>query len=144
MVEINIKVLDDSIPLPGYAHKGDAGIDLYSAIDTELKPLERKMIPTGIAISIPNGFAGFVQPKSGLAINNGITLLNTPGLIDSGYRGEICAILINMDKNNAYKIKKGSKICQLVIKKVEDAKLNYVDELDNTDRGSGGFGSTGI
>lgn len=143
MIEVKIKILDKYIPVPRYAHKGDAGLDLYSTIDCIIRPLERKRIPTGIKISIPEGYAGFVQPKSGLAINNGIGLLNSPGLIDSGYRGEVCAILINFDPKEDFKIKKGDKICQLVIQKVEKVKLTVVEKLDSSDRGEGGFGSTG-
>ena len=143
MIAIKIKILDKTLPIPKYAHKGDAGIDLYSAIDCILKPLERKKIPTGIKVSIPEGYAGFVQPRSGLAIKNGISIVNTPGLIDSGYRGEICTIPINLDTKKEFKIKKGDKICQLVIQKVEDAKIELVEELDITSRGEGGFGSTG-
>ena len=142
MIAIKIKILDETLPIPKYAHKGDAGIDLYSAIDCILKPLERKKVPTGIKVSIPKGYAGFVQPRSGLAIKNGISIVNTPGLIDSGYRGEICTILINLDTKKEFKIKKGDKICQLVIQKVEDAKIELVEELDITSRGEGGFGST--
>ena len=127
-----------------YAHKTDAGIDLYSAIDCILKPYERKLIPSGIKLSIPEGYAGFVLPRSGLAIKNGISLVNSPGLIDSGYRGEICIIMINLDKEMDFTIKKGDKICQLVIKKIEHANLIEVEELDDSDRGEGGFGSTGI
>jgi dUTP pyrophosphatase len=142
MIAIKIKILDKTLPVPKYAHKGDAGIDLYSAIDCILKPLERKKVPTGIKVSIPEGYAGFVQPRSGLAIKNGISIVNTPGLIDSGYRGEICIILINLDTKKVFKIKKGDKICQLVIQKVEVAKIELVEELDITSRGEGGFGST--
>jgi dUTP pyrophosphatase len=142
MIAIKIKILDKTLPVPKYAHKGDAGIDLYSAIDCILKPLERKKVPTGIKVSIPEGYAGFVQPRSGLAIKNGISIVNTPGLIDSGYRGEICTILINLDTKKVFKIKKGDKICQLVIQKVEVAKIELVEELDITSRGEGGFGST--
>ena len=142
MIAIKIKILDKTLPIPKYAHKGDAGIDLYSAIDCILKPLERKKIPTGIKVSIPERYAGFVQPRSGLAIKNGISIVNTPGLIDSGYRGEICTILINLDTKKVFKIKKGDKICQLVIQKVEVAKIELVEELDITSRGEGGFGST--
>ena len=142
MIAIKIKILDKTLPIPKYAHKGDAGIDLYSAIGCILKPLERKKIPTGIKVSIPEGYAGFVQPRSGLAIKNGISIVNTPGLIDSGYRGEICTILINLDTKKEFKIKKGDKICQLVIQKVEDSKIELVEELDITSRGEGGFGST--
>ena len=142
MIEIKIELLDRSIPKLKYAHKGDAGLDLYSTIDCKLRPFERKLIPTGIKITIPEGYAGFVQPKSGLAIRNGIGLVNSPGLIDSGYRGEVCAILINLDPKNVFAIKKGDKICQLVIQKVENVKIKLVDKLGNTSRGEGGFGST--
>lgn len=143
MVTIKIKVLDKSIPVPQYAHIGDAGLDLYSASDCELKPFERKKIPTGIKISIPKGYAGFVQPRSGLAFKNGIGMVNAPGLIDSGYRGEVCAILINYDPNNTFHIKKGDKICQMIIKKIEAVQLKIVEHLDDSSRGEGGFGSTG-
>jgi dUTP pyrophosphatase len=106
-------------------------------------PFERKLIPTGIRIEIPRGYAGFVQPRSGLAIKNGISLVNTPGLIDSSYRGEIKAILINLDSKNNFIIKKGDRICQLVLLKVEKAEIIFTDELENTDRGENGFGSSG-
>jgi dUTP pyrophosphatase len=144
MIDIKIKLLDKSLPMPAYAHKTDAGIDLYSAISCVLKPYERKLIPSGVKLSIPEGYAGFVLPRSGLAIKNGISLVNSPGLIDSGYRGEICIIIINLDKEMDFTIKKGDKICQLVIKKIEHANLIEVEELDDSDRGEGGFGSTGI
>jgi dUTP pyrophosphatase len=143
MVDIKIKLLDKSIPMPAYAHKTDAGIDLCSTVSCVLKPYERKLIPSGIKLSIPKGYAGFVQPKSGLAIKNGISLVNSPGLIDSGYRGEICIVMINLDKQMDFTIKKGDKICQLVIKKIEHANFIEVEELDDSDRGEGGFGSTG-
>lgn len=143
MVRINIKILDKSLPVPDYAHKGDAGLDLYSSIDLTLKPFERKLVPTGIKVAIPEGFAGFVQPKSGLAINKGLGLVNTPGLIDSGYRGEINAILINLDSKKEIQIKRGDKICQLVIHKIESAEIKITEDLDGTSRGEGGFGSTG-
>ena len=143
-MKINIQVLDRSIVYPRYAHDGDAGLDLRSTIDTVLKPFERKLIPTGIKIAIPGGYAGFVQPRSGLAIKNGISLVNTPGLIDSNYRGEIKAILINLDSREEFFIKKGDRICQLVIIKVENAELVFTEELENTDRGENGFGSSGI
>jgi dUTP pyrophosphatase len=143
MIDIKIKLLDKSLPVPVYAHRTDAGIDLYSAISCVIKPYERKLIPTGVKLSIPEGYAGFVQPRSGLAIKNGISLVNSPGLIDSGYRGEICIIMINLDKEMDFVIKKGDKICQLVIKKIEKANLIEVEELDESDRGEGGFGSTG-
>jgi dUTP pyrophosphatase len=144
MIDVKIKLLDKSLPKPVYAHKTDAGIDLYSSISCVLKPYERKLVPTGIKLSIPEGYAGFVQPRSGLAIKNGISLVNSPGLIDCGYRGEISIIMINLDKETDFIIKKGDKVCQLVIQKIEQANLIAVEELDDSDRGEGGFGSTGI
>ena len=144
MVKIKIKLLDKSLPLPKYSHKGDAGLDLFSAVDCIIKPYERKLVPTGIKVAIPLGYAGFVQPRSGLAIKHGIALVNSPGLIDSGYRGEICIIMVNLDKNNEFNIRKGDKICQLVIQKVEEAELIEVDDIGGSDRGEGGFGSTGL
>ncbi len=143
-MEIKLKLLDESLPIPKNAHEGDAGCDLYSRVDVTLMPGERALVPTGIAISIPQGYAGFVQPRSGLAIKHGISLVNTPGLIDSKYRGEICAILINTDGKKSFKIKKGDKICQLVIQKTETPYFKVVPELDDTVRGNNGFGSTGI
>lgn len=143
MINVKIKLLDKSIPVPVYAHTGDAGLDLHSSIDCELKPFERKKIPTGIKISIPQGYAGFVQPRSGLAFKNGIGMVNAPGLIDSAYRGEICAILINLDPDNTFHIKKGDRICQMVILGVDAVNINVVEELDQTTRGESGFGSTG-
>lgn len=144
MITLKIHKLDKLSKTPEYAHTGDAGLDLFSSVDCTIKPFERRKVPTGIKIEIPKGYAGFVQPKSGLAIKSGISLVNTPGLIDSGYRGEVCAILINLDPKNIFKIKKGDKICQLIIHKVEVARLKEVNSLDNTSRGDKGFGSTGI
>ena len=143
MIKLKIQKLNKNIKSPEYAHIGDAGLDLYSALDCILRPYERRKVPTGIKVAIPEGFAGFVQPKSGLAIKSGLSLVNTPGLIDSGYRGEICAILINLDPEKDFIIKRGDKICQLVIQKVENVEIELTDELDNTSRGEGGFGSTG-
>ncbi len=143
-MKLKIKILDKNIPSPKFAHKSDAGIDLYSTIGYVLKPFERILVPTGIKIEIPEGYAGFVQPRSGLAINHGISLLNTPGLIDSGYRGEIKAIVINFDPLKNFEIKKGDKICQLVIMKIENPDIIFEDELNDSDRGEGGFGSTGL
>lgn len=144
MVTIKYKLLDKSMPVPKYAHKGDAGLDLYSSIDYVLKPYERKLIPTGIKVAIPSGYAGFIQPRSGLAIKHGIALVNSPGLIDSGYRGEICIIIINLDSREDFTIKKGDKICQMVVKKIEEADLVESEELDISERAERGFGSTGI
>jgi dUTP pyrophosphatase len=141
---VKIKLLDDDLSMPDYAHKGDAGLDLQSRIDYIIDPLERALIPTGLKIEIPDGYAGFIQPRSGLAINKGIGVLNSPGLIDSGYRGEINVILINLDRHNPFVIKKCDKICQMIIQKVENVKIQIVKNLKTTERGSGGFGSTGI
>lgn len=144
MIKLKIQKLDKTMKIPEYAHIGDAGLDLYSALDCILRPYERRKVPTGIKVAIPEGFAGFVQPKSGLAIKSGLSLVNTPGLIDSGYRGEICAILINLDPDKDFIIKRGDKICQLVIQKVENVEIEVTDKLDDTSRGKGGFGSTGL
>jgi dUTP pyrophosphatase len=143
-MQINIKLLDHEIPAPIYAHEGDAGCDLRSRIDQSIPPGERALIPSGVCIAIPEGYAGFVQPRSGLALKHGISIVNAPGLIDSKYRGEIGIILINTDKSEAFEIKRGDKIAQLVIQKVESVAFNIVDELDETVRGIGGFGSTGV
>lgn len=129
---------------PGYAHDGDAGCDLVSIVDVTLSPGERALVPTGIALSIPEGYAGFVQPRSGLAAHHGISVLNTPGLIDSQYRGEIKVILVNLDPGRTFEVRRGDKICQLVFQRVERADFVEVDELDATRRGEGGFGSTGV
>lgn len=143
MLKLIIQKLDKNIKDPEYACEGDAGLDLYSTVDCILRPYERRKVPTGIKVAIPEGYAGFVQPKSGLAIKNGLSLVNTPGLIDSGYRGEICAILINLDPEKDFVIKLGDKICQMVIQRVENVKIEFADKLDETSRGEGGFGSTG-
>ena len=143
MIEIQIKLLDEDLPMPRYQHEGDAGLDLPSRVDYVLEPGERAMIPTGIAVAIPRGYAGFVLPRSGLASRHGIALVNSPGLVDSGYRGEMSIIMINTDKREAFHIKRGDRIAQLVIQKVVEATTIQVSELDATSRGSGGFGSTG-
>ena len=140
---IKLKKIDKMLSIPKQAHDGDAGHDLISAIDTTILPGERKLIPTGIALQIPDGYGGFVQPRSGLAIKHGISLVNTPGLIDSSYRGEIKVIMINLDKSESFSINRGDKIAQLVIQKVADCQFEEVDELSVTERGSSGFGSTG-
>jgi dUTP pyrophosphatase len=136
--------LDPGLPLPGYARLGDAGADLVARIDATLGPRGgRAMIPTGIALAIPEGFAGFVQPRSGLALRHGVTCLNTPGLIDSGYRDELAVLLVNTDPDAPYEVHRGDRIAQLVIQKVETAEFIEVDELSGSERGLGGFGSTG-
>ena len=143
MIEIEIRLLDEDLPMPRYQHDGDAGLDLPSRVDYVLEPGERAMIPTGIAVAIPRGYAGFVLPRSGLASRHGIALVNSPGLVDSGYRGEMAIIMINTDKREAFHIQRGDRIAQLVIQKVVEATTVQVSELDATSRGEGGFGSTG-
>ena len=138
-----IRRLDPSLPLPSYALAGDAGMDLRSAVDVVLAPGERCRIPTGIAVAIPDGHAGFVQPRSGLAARTGLGFVNSPGLIDSGYRGEIQVVAINLDRKDPIDIRRGDKIAQLVILPVPQVALAEVEELPASDRGAGGFGSTG-
>ena len=143
MPNIHIKRLDSDLPLPQLAHVGDAGLDIYSAIDVVLAPNGgRALVPAGIAISIPLGYAGFVLPRSGLALNHGISLVNTPGLIDSHYRGEIKVVMVNTDQSRPYHVSRGDRIAQLVIQRVEEVTWTEVDTLDDNDRG-GGFGHSG-
>jgi dUTP pyrophosphatase len=143
-MRLAIRRLDPDLPLPGYAHAGDAGMDLYAAQDITLEPHQRTLVSTGIAVAIPEGFAGFVQPRSGLAIKHGLSLVNTPGLIDSHYRGEIKVIAVNLDPVTPISIRRGDKIAQFVIQAVVRAELIECAELDETVRGEGGFGSTGV
>ncbi len=138
-----IKRLDEDVELPSYAYEGDAGLDLRSAEDVVLKPFERRLVSTGLAIAIPDGYAGFVQPRSGLALREGLSMANTPGLIDAHYRGELKVCAINLDPEREIHITKGERIAQLVIQKVPRVSLMDVDSLDETDRGVGGFGSSG-
>lgn len=142
-MQLPIKRLDDDLPLPSYAHPGDAGLDLYAAEDCEIAPGARRLVGTGVALAIPEGFAGFVQPRSGRALSDGLSFANTPGLIDAHYRGEIKVIAVNLDPYTPIRITRGDKIAQLVIERVERVELLEVDELDSTARGEGGFGSTG-
>jgi dUTP pyrophosphatase len=143
LIEISFVKLDPEAETPALAHSGDAGYDLTSRADLTLKPGQRALVPTGIAVSIPEGYAGFIQPRSGLAVKHGISIVNTPGLIDSHYRGEVKVVLVNLDAEQPFQVKRGDKICQLVFQKVEQARFSEVDSLDETVRGEGGFGSTG-
>jgi len=129
--------------LPAYAHPGDAGLDLASAVDAEVGPGERAMIPTGVAVAIPDGHAGLVLPRSGLASREGLTLANSPGLIDAGYRGEVTCAVVNLDRERPVSIKQGDRIAQLVIVPVEVVEPSWSEELPQSQRGEGGFGSTG-
>jgi dUTP pyrophosphatase len=142
--EIKIKLLDEGLPVPRYSHPGDAGLDLPSRADMVLEPGQRAMVPTGIAVAIPEGFAGFVLPRSGLAARHGIALVNAPGLIDSSYRGEVTVVLINTDRAKPFQIRRGDRIAQLVIQRVQEVRITPVKDLDDTSRGEGGFGSTGL
>ncbi|GAA0456558.1 deoxyuridine 5'-triphosphate nucleotidohydrolase [Paractinoplanes deccanensis] len=142
-VVIRIRRIDPDLPLPAYAHPGDAGADLVAAEDAELAPGARKAVRTGIAVAIPDGYVGLVHPRSGLAARLGVTVLNAPGTVDAGYRGEVLVILVNHDRSNPVKISRGDRIAQLVVQRVERAAFHEVDELDDTARGAGGHGSTG-
>lgn len=143
MVKVLITKLNEDAKLPSYAHEGDSGMDLHSCEDAVIPPNERALISTGIKIAVPKGHEAQVRPKSGLAANYGVTVLNTPGTIDSGYRGEIKVILYNAS-GNEFKITKGMKIAQIIIAAVEHAELEETAELDMTSRNHGGFGSTGL
>jgi dUTP pyrophosphatase len=142
-VEVHVRRLDPELPLPAYAHPGDAGADLVTTVDAVLAPGERAVLPTGIAMALPDGFAAFVHPRSGLAARCGVALVNAPGTIDAGYRGEIKVIVVNLDRNEPVRFARGDRIAQLVIQKVERAVFHEVTELPGSDRGTGGHGSTG-
>lgn len=136
--------LDPDLPLPAYARPGDAGLDLLAREDAILAPAGgRALIPTGIAFAVPEGYAGFVQPRSGLALRHGITCLNTPGLIDAGYRDELKVLLVNLDPVEAFEVRRGERIAQLVVQAVAEVRWVPVDALEGSERGAGGFGSTG-
>lgn len=144
MPDVPIRRLDPDLPLPAYAHPGDAGADLVAREDATIAPAGgRAIVPTGIALAIPDGYAGFVLPRSGLAARHGITCLNTPGLIDAGYRDEVRIILVNTDPAEEYHVRRGDRIAQLVIQPVERTAFVPVDDLGDSARGLGGFGSTG-
>jgi dUTP pyrophosphatase len=144
MVRIPIVRLDPDLPLPAYAKPGDAGLDLRAREGVVIKAGGgRAIVPCGIRIAIPEGCAGFILPRSGLARDHGITCLNTPGLVDSGYRGEIMVLLVNTDPSEDFEIQRGERIAQLVIQRFEHVEFDVVDELDESERGHGGFGHTG-
>jgi dUTP pyrophosphatase len=144
VLDIPIVRLDPDLPMPSYAHDGDAGVDLLARQDATLAPGGgRALVPTGIALALPDGYAGFVQPRSGLALRHGLTCLNTPGLIDSGYRDELRVILVNTDPTDAYTVRRGDRIAQLVVQRVERCTFVVVDSLPDSSRSIGGFGSSG-
>ena len=142
-LQVLITRLDPSIPLPTYAKGGDAGADIVTRVDVTLQPGERALVPTGIAIALPDGYVALVHPRSGLAIKHGVTMVNAPGTVDAGYRGELQCIMINHDLKEAITFHKGDRIAQLVIQKVERAEFVEVKDLPGSGRGTGGFGSTG-
>jgi dUTP diphosphatase len=142
-LDVLITRLDPAVPVPGYARHGDAGADLCTAEDIDLAPGERALVRTGIAIALPEGYAGFVHPRSGLAARHGITLVNAPGTIDAGYRGEIKVILLNTDLAKAVSLRRGDRIAQLVVQRVENVTFREVPALPESARGDNGFGSTG-
>jgi dUTP pyrophosphatase len=142
-VQVLIQQLDHELPLPTYAHQGDAGADLMTSVDVELGPGERAMVPTGVAIALPDGYAAFVHPRSGLAARFGVGIVNAPGTVDAGYRGEIKVLLINHDTTTPVRLSRGDRIAQLVVQRVERAAFVPVDALPGSARGAGGHGSTG-
>ncbi|GAB7003866.1 dUTP diphosphatase [Nocardioides sp. AN3] len=142
-LEVALRRLDPDLPPPAYAHPGDAGADLVTAVDVRLEPGERALVPTGVAIALPEGFVALVHPRSGLAARHGLSIVNTPGTVDAGYRGEIKVLLINLDPVEPIELSRGDRIAQLVIQRVERAAFVEVDVLPGSVRGAGGYGSTG-
>lgn len=144
VLEVPVLVLDPDLPLPSYAKRGDAGLDLVAREGVTLPAAGgRGLVPTGIAVAIPEGFAGFIQPRSGLARDHGVTCLNTPGLIDSGYRGELVVLLVNTDPHSHHTVERGERVAQLVVQRVESVRLVPTDSLGDSERGIGGWGHTG-
>ena len=142
-LDVAVLRLDPDLPLPAYAHPGDAGADLVTTVDVTLAPGERAMVPTGVALALPDGYVAFVQPRSGLAARHGLSIVNTPGTIDAGYRGEIKVLLVNHDPREPVELRRGDRIAQLVVQRFERARFVAVDELPESARGAGGYGSTG-
>ncbi len=142
-LEIAVQQLDPDLPLPAYAHPGDAGADLLTTVDVRLAPGERALVPTGIAIALPEGYVALVHPRSGLAARHGLSIVNTPGTVDSGYRGEIKVLLINHDPVEPITLQRGDRVAQLVVQRYERAAFVPVASLPDSVRGSGGYGSTG-
>lgn len=144
LVRVQIRRLDPDLPLPTYAHDGDAGADLHARVDVRLEPGERLLVPTGVAIAVPVGYVGLVHPRSGLAHRLGVSILNAPGTIDAGYRGEILVNLVNLDPTATVTLRRGDRIAQLLLQRVDTADFVEVDDLVPTARGTGGHGSTGL
>lgn len=142
-LQVQLKMLDPELEAPSYAHPGDAGADLRAREDVVLLPGERKLVPTGVAIALPDGFVALIHPRSGLATKHGLTIVNAPGTVDAGYRGEISVTLLNTDSSQPIELRRGDRIAQMVIQRVEYAQFIPVSELSGSVRGTGGFGSTG-
>jgi len=143
MLEVSVTRLDPEVPLPSYAHPGDAGCDLVTTVDAEIPPGERVILPTGIALALPTGYAAFVHPRSGLAADHGVGIVNSPGTIDAGYRGEVKVILVNHDRTAPVRLKRLDRVAQLVVQRVEQVTWRETGELPDSHRGDGGHGSTG-
>jgi dUTP pyrophosphatase len=143
MVQISLLRLDPELPAPSYAHPGDAGADIHAAVEVTLQPGERALVPTGIALALPEGFVALVHPRSGLAARHGISIVNAPGTIDAGYRGEVKVCLVNTDTDEPFTVRRGDRIAQLVIQRFETAAFVEVVDLPDSARGDGGYGSTG-
>jgi dUTP pyrophosphatase len=142
-VEVLIQRLDEGMPLPEYAHPGDAGADLRTTVDVDIPPGHRALLPTGVAIALPDGYAAFVHPRSGLAVKYGVSIVNAPGTVDAGYRGEIKVSVVNLDPREPVTFRRGDRIAQLVVQRVERARFHEVQTLPGSARSEGGFGSTG-
>lgn len=142
-LEVLVVRLDPGLPLPEYAHPGDAGADLRTTVDVVLAPGERALVPTGVAIALPAGFVALIHPRSGLAARHGLSVVNTPGTVDSGYRGEIKVLLVNHDRHEPIELRRGDRVAQLVVQRYERARFNVVETLPESVRGAGGYGSTG-
>jgi dUTP pyrophosphatase len=142
-VEVQVRRLSAAVPLPAYAHPGDAGADLCTTVDVRLEPGERALVPTGIALALPEGYVGLVHPRSGLAARCGVSIVNTPGTVDAGYRGEVKVLLVNLDPLQPVRLSAGDRIAQLVVQRVEHAAFREVEALPDSVRGAGGYGSTG-
>ncbi len=140
---VQVVRLDPDLPLPSYARAGDAGADLMTTRDVTLAPGERALVPTGIALALPEGYVALIHPRSGLAVRHGLSIVNTPGTVDAGYRGEVQVLLVNHDPREAVTLRRGDRIAQLVIQRVERAVFEEVDRLPDSERGDGGYGSTG-
>ncbi|ANH39995.1 Deoxyuridine 5'-triphosphate nucleotidohydrolase [Nocardioides dokdonensis FR1436] len=140
---VQVVRLDPDLPLPSYAHPGDAGADLLTTVDVRLAPGERALVPTGISIALPSGYVALVHPRSGLAARHGLSIVNAPGTVDAGYRGEVKVLLVNLDTHKPVELRRGDRIAQLVLQRVERAHFVEVEALPSSVRGSGGYGSTG-